>query len=228
MKNIILQHWTGPLGELEERSLANIKEYAKFCGADHQLITGNVFRKHLSTPCQKMIMLDPQFDEYDTVVMMDIDMFTRKGMTKNIFTDDTGIGRHFGIQPSLRQNLFNRFPLLGNPKYPYWGGSIYRLTRETRKRLRVHIDDWEIDHFNNNYEDEGIMHRLAIKADLKESPEVYLDQDKWNRSSFEENVSDGYIIHIRRKMKHTPGRPSPKQDKILNFRKLVNEGIIDG
>lgn len=228
MKNIILQHWTGPLGELEERSLANIKEYAKFCGADHQLITGNVFRKHLSTPCQKMIMLDPQFDEYDTVVMMDIDMFTRKGMTKNIFTDDTGIGRHFGIQPSLRQNLFNRFPLLGNPKYPYWGGSIYRLTRETRKRLRVHIDDWEIDHFNNNYEDEGIMHRLAIKADLKETPEVYLDQDKWNRSSFEENVSDGYIIHIRRKMKHTPGRPSPKQDKILNFRKLVNEGIIDG
>ena len=87
--------------------------------------------------------------------------------------------------------------------------------------------DWEMDHFNNNYEDEGIMHRLAIKANLKETPDVYHDEDKWNRSSFEENVSDGYIIHVRRKMKNTPGRPSPKQDKILNYRKLVEKGILE-
>lgn len=226
MKNIILQHWTGPLGELEERSKANIEEYAKFCGADYRLIQGNVFRKHLSTPCQKMIMLDSQFDEYDTVVMMDIDMFTRKGMTKNIFTDDTGVGRHYGIQPSLRKKLCNRFPLLGDERYPYWGGSIYRLEKEVRQQLRVHMIDWEMDHFNNNYEDEGIMHRLAVRADFTEEG-AYLDDDKWNRSSFEENVSDGYIIHVRRKMKNTPGRPSPKQDKILNYGKLVERGIID-
>tara|TARA_E500000318_G_scaffold97975_1_gene98987 strand:- start:480 stop:1157 length:678 start_codon:yes stop_codon:yes gene_type:complete len=225
MKNIILQHWTGPLGELEERSKANIEEYAKFCGADYRLIQGNVFRKHLSTPCQKMIMLDSQFDEYDTVVMMDIDMFTRKGMTKNIFTDDTGVGRHYGIQPSLRKKLCNRFPLLGDERYPYWGGSIYRLEKEVRQQLRVHMIDWEMDHFNNNYEDEGIMHRLAVRADFTEEG-AYLDDDKWNRSSFEENVSDGYIIHVRRKMKNTPGRPSPKQDKIINYRNLVDKGII--
>ena len=225
MKNIILQHWTGPLGELEERSKANIEEYAKFCGADYRLIQGNVFRKHLSTPCQKMIMLDSQFDEYDTVVMMDIDMFTRRGMTKNIFTDDTGVGRHYGIQPSLRKKLCNRFPLLGDERYPYWGGSIYRLEKEVRQQLRVHMIDWEMDHFNNNYEDEGIMHRLAVRADFTEEG-AYLDDDKWNRSSFEENVSDGYIIHVRRKMKNTPGRPSPKQDKIINYRNLVDKGII--
>jgi hypothetical protein len=171
-------------------------------------------------------MLDPQFDEYDTVVMMDIDMFTRKGMTKNIFTDETGVGRHYGIQPSLRKKLCNRFPLLGDERYPYWGGSIYRLEKEVRQRLRVHMIDWEMDHFNNNYEDEGIMHRLAVRAEFAEEG-AYLDDDKWNRSSFEENVSDGYIIHVRRKMKNTPGRPSPKQDKILNYGKLVERGIID-
>ena len=71
------------------------------------------------------------------------------------------------------------------------------------------------------------MHRLAIKADLKETPDVYMDQDKWNRSSFEDNVEDGHIIHIRRKMKHTPGRPSPKRDKILNYRALVERGIVE-
>ena len=226
MKKIILQHWTGSLGELEERSKENIKEYAKFCGADYQLIKGNVFRKHLSTPCQKMIMLDPQFDEYDMLVMMDIDMFTRKGMSKNIFTDDIGVGRHYGIQPSLRKKLCDRFPLLGDERYPYWGGSIYRLEKEVRQQLRVHINDWEIDYFNNNFEDEGIMHRLAVRAEFSEEG-AYLDDDKWNRSSFEENVSDGYIIHVRRKMKNTPGRPSPKQDKILNYRKLVERGIIE-
>lgn len=226
MKKIILQHWTGSLGELEERSKANIEEYAKFCGADYQLIKGNVFRKHLSTPCQKMIMLDSQFDEYDIVVMMDIDMFTRKGMTKNIFTDDTGVGRHYGIQPSLRKKLCDRFPLLGDERYPYWGGSIYRLEKEVRQRLRIHIHDREIDHFNNNFEDEGIMHRLAVRSQFTEEG-AYLDDDKWNRSSFEDNVSDGYIIHVRRKMKNTPGKPSPKQDKILNYRKLVEKGILE-
>lgn len=226
MKKIILQHWTGKLGKLEELSKENIQEYAKFCGADYHLVLGNVFRPHLSTPCQKMIMLDKQFDEYDVVVMMDIDMFTRKGMTKNIFTDDKGIGRHYGIQEGLVKNLYKRFPLLGNPSYPYWGGSIYRLEREVRQRLRQELVDFEINQFHNNYEDEGIMHRCAVRADMKVGPNTYLDKDLWNRSSFEENVDEGYIIHIRRKMKNTPGRPSPKQDKILNYNALVERGII--
>lgn len=225
-KNIILQHWTGPLGELEEISSNSIQQYAKFCGADYELITGNVFRKHLSAPCQKMIMLDKQFDEYDTVVMMDIDMVTRKGLDKNIFTDAKGIGRHYGIQPALVKKLHQRFPLLGDPRYPYWGGSIYRLDREVRQRLRKEIVESEINQFHNNFEDEGIMHRLAVRCNMKVDENTYLEKDLWNRSSFEENVDEGYIIHIRKKMKNTPGRPSPKQDKILNYRVLANRGII--
>jgi predicted MPP superfamily phosphohydrolase len=227
MRNIILQHWTGPMGELEKKSQKSIKAYAEFCGADYELVTGDVFRSGLSSPCQKMHMLSPKWDDYDIVVMMDIDMFTRKGLTKNIFTDDTGVGRHFGIQPSLRKKLCNRFPLLGDERYPYWGGSIYRLEKDIRIKLREQIHEHEIKQFHNNYEDEGIMHRLAVRADLKEDPSLYLDDDKWNRSSFEENVDEVYKIHVRRKMKNTPGRPSPKQDKILNYRKLVQKGIIE-
>lgn len=226
MKNIILQHWVGQMGELEERSRDNIKEYAKFCGADYELLLGNVFRKNLSPQCQKMIMLDPMFDEYDNVVMMDIDMLTRKGMTKNIFTDDTGYGRHFGIQTRLRYNAMRRFPLLCDTRYPYWGGSIYRLPREIRQQLRVHMLDHEMIKFSGGLNDEGIMHRLAVKAEMSEEG-AYLNEDKWNRSSFEPNVSDGYIIHIRNKIKNTPGRPSPKQDKILNYRALVERGIVE-
>jgi len=227
MKTIILQHWTGPLGELEERSKANIEAYAKFCGADYALLKGNVFRSHLSAPCQKMIMLDKQFDEYDIVVMMDIDMFTRKGMTKNIFTDDKGIGRHYGIQEGLVRNLERKFPLLGDSRYPYWGGSIYRLEREVRQRLRKEIVESEIMQFHNNYEDEGIMHRLAVRANMRVTDTTYLNKDLWNRSSFEENVSGGYIIHVRNKIKNTPGMPSPKGPKIINYKKLVERGILE-
>ena len=227
MNNIILQHWTGSLGELEERSKANIEEYARFCGADYSLLRGDLFREGLSAPCQKLIMLDEQFDEYDTVVMMDIDMFTRKGMTKNIFTDDKGIGRHHGIQKSLVKSLERRFPKLCNSKYPYWGGSIYRLDREVRQQLRQHIDDKDIRPFNHNFEDEGIMHSLAVKADMQVTENTYLDKDLWNRSSFEENVSEGYIIHIRKKIKNIPGRKSPGQSKILNYRNLVEQGILE-
>ena len=226
MKNIILQHWTGKLGELEERSKENIQTYAKYCGADYSLLRGDLFRKGMSSPCQKLIMLDEQFDEYDTVVMMDIDMFTRKGMTKNIFTDDSGIGRHFNIQETLVKKLKQRFPRLGDPAYPYWGGSIYRLDREVRQRLRKEIVESEIKQFNHNYEDEGIMHRLAVRAKMQIDENTSLDKDLWNRSSFEEEVSEGYIIHIREKIKKTPGRRAPRQSKILNYRKLVKEGIL--
>ena len=75
MKNIILQHYTGEPGELERLSIANISDYASRIGAEYKLVQGNVFRKTLTAPCQKMYMLDPVWDEYDYVVMMDIDMF---------------------------------------------------------------------------------------------------------------------------------------------------------
>lgn len=225
-KNIILQHYTGRLGELERLSIANISQYAKFCEADYQFIEGNVFRPWLSAPCQKLIMLDEKWDKYDYVVMCDTDMFTRPGMDKNIFTDDTGIGRHFGIQEHLVQGLARRFPMLGNPKYPYWGGSIYRLSREVRQRLRREIDDSEIIHFHNNYEDEGIMHRLAVRANMPIDDNTYLTRDLWNKSSYEEDVEEGYIIHIRPKVKKTPGRPAPKRPKIENYNALVQRGIL--
>jgi len=229
MKNIILQHWSGELGELEERSRDNIMEYAKFCGADYELLRGNVFRKNLAPQCQKCIMLDSQFDEYDTVVMVDIDMFTRVGNTKNIFTDDTGFGRHFGIQTALRKNLCRSIPHLGSLIAPFWGGSIYRGEREMRQRLREGMVESEMQRFSDSsYVDEGIMHRLAMKAGMRhDDPNMYLDEDKWNKSSFEDDVSDGYIIHIRNKIKNTPGRPSPKQDKMLNYHALVKRGIVE-
>jgi hypothetical protein len=221
MKNIILQHYTGKLGELEKLSQESMMNYANECGADYHLINGNKFHPKLSAPCQKIHMLSEEFDEYDIVVMVDIDMFRRIGATGNIFTDDKGIGRHTKIQDRLVNDLQKRFPNLGNSNYPYFGGSIYRLEKDIRLRLRRHLVESEYVKFHNNYEDEGIMHRLCVLEKLPITGS-YLNGDKWNRSSFEKDVHIAEIIHIRTKV--TPN--GPKRTKMENYLSLKERGLI--
>ncbi|KKN37879.1 hypothetical protein LCGC14_0759210 [marine sediment metagenome] len=225
MKNIILQHWTGELDELAILSSKNIAAYAKKVGADYRLLRGNVFRENLTPPMQKLYMLDEEFDSYDYVVMLDMDVFVRKELDINIFTDVNGMGRHTPIQDQLVKKLVKLYPHLGNLNYPYWGGSIYRLDRNTRKLLRLHFNDKEMQTFSKPYhfEDEGVMHRLAVLADLKEREDLYLDGSVWNISSFEPDVANGYFIHIRTKI--TPS--GPKRTKIENYRDLVKRGLIE-
>ena len=220
MKNIILQHWTGPLNELEKLSSENIQEYANFCGADYKLLRGTVFNYSLSTQSQKMHMLSEEFDDYDVVVMLDIDMFVRKGCTANIFTDETGIGRHYNIQETLVQKLAQQFPLLCDASYPYWGGSAYRLEKEIRQEFRKHLNLNEMIQFNGNYNDEGIMHRCAVLADYKKKN--YFNKQQWNYSSFDEGVENANIIHIRQKVK----QGGSKRPKIENYKALVEKGLI--
>ena len=220
MKNIILQHWTGPLGELEKLSSENIKAYAEFCGADYKLLRGAVCNYSLSNQSQKMHMLSEEFDDYDVVVMLDIDMFVRKGSTANIFTDETGIGRHYNIQESLVKSLARQFPFLCDETYPYWGGSAYRLERDIRQEFRKHMNISEMIQFNNNFNDEGIMHRLAVASGYKEKR--YFDRQQWNFSSFDNGVEESNIIHIRNKQV----QGGPKRPKIENYKALVGRGLI--
>lgn len=221
-KFLLLQHWNGKLGELEEASRKNMQAYAIKCGADYKLLRGTPFDAKLSPQSQKMAAFDEKYDEYDVVVMLDIDMFTRKGMDKNIFTDETGIGRHHGIQTDLRQKLFYKFPLLCDPNYPYFGGSCYRLTREIRQKFRKHFYLSEMTQFSGNYNDEGIMHRCAVLSGLKEYPGIYFDRQQWNFSSFDEGIEDANIIHIRPKVTPT----GPKRPKLENYKALVKRGLI--
>ena len=228
MKNIILQHWAGKRNDLVDKSVESIRKYAESIGADYEFIRGYPFMPKiahkLDAPCQKLIYLDEKYDEYDYVVMVDSDMFVRKGCTANIFTDDTGIGRHTEIQRALRLNLIGLYPQYGDLDAPYWGGSVFRLSREVRQKFREALTEEIVLAFARRYHDEGVMHTLANKVGLKHTDDdVYLNGQMWNYSSFEPDVDRANFIHIRTKV--TP--QGPKVEKIENYRDLVKRGLIE-
>ena len=224
MKKIILQHWTGKMNELGTLSSANIAKYAEKLEADYKLLRGNVFRENLSAPMQKLYMLDETFDNYDVVVMLDIDVFTRKGMEDDIFKDETGVGMVTACQERLFKSLCRVRPTLSDVNYPYWGGSIYRLSKEMRRQLRTHINDNDLKNFTGqgNYEDEGTMHRLATLAKVEKSR--LSGDNKWSHGSFENGIENAAIIHIRTKITPT----GPKRAKLENYKDLVKRGLIEG
>ena len=223
VKNIILQHFDGELRELDRLSIMNIQSYAEMVGADYKLVTGKPFRRHLTSPCQKVYMIDEKWDDYDNLLMLDIDMFAPNGMTDNVFKE-VGIGLYENVQQRLHRQIANTYPLQASQRYTYWGGAIYKFTKDMRAKLRSALGDNEtwMNNYNRLYhfEDEGIMHTLALKSDFNPK-EPYLNK-RWCQCSFLPNPQDAGFIHIRTKI--TP--QGPKREKIENYQALVDQGIL--
>ena len=153
--------------------------------------------------------------------MVDMDMFTRKGMNENIFTE-TGIGMIAQYQEHLFRGICRRHPTLTNPKYPYWGGAIYRVDKDARKRLRDCIDRKEIvDMHNRGFDDELIMHRIATRAKMEKNK--LLGEYRWCHCSYRDGIENASMIHIRTKI--TP--KGPKRTKMENYKDLIKKGLIE-
>lgn len=224
MKNIILQHFDGKLRELDKLSIENIKEYAKLIGVEYELVLGKPFNDKLTAPCQKVSMINECWDEYDNVLMLDIDMFAPIGMTENVF-DVNGVGLHGPVQQMLHRKIIRQNPKFASKKSPYWGGAIYKMDRELRQRLRIGLfgaDAW-IENYNVPYqfEDEGIFHTLAYKTGLRIDTNSYMD-NKWCQCSFLPEPEKAGFIHVRTKVKPS----GPKRKKIENYNSLVDKGIL--
>jgi hypothetical protein len=224
MKNLILQHFDGELRKLDKLSMNNIQQYAESIGSEYKLITGRPFRGYLTAPCQKVHMLSEEFDEYNNVLMLDIDMFAPIGMNINIF-EQKGVGLYEDVQKRLHGELVRKYYTLGSYTAPYWGGAIYKMSRSMRQALRARFktDDYWMLRFNQPYhfEDEGIMHVLAYRAGFFSEADMYLDP-KWCQCSFLPNPEKAGFIHIRTKV--TP--QGPKREKIENYNALVEAGIL--
>ena len=226
MKKLVLQHWTGDLNELATLSSANISRYAAEVGADYELVRGQFFRKHLTTPCQKVGMILPRFDTHDAVVMVDCDMFVPAKPVQDIFAE-TGIAIDgSGAQRRLRG--------MGCPtmsmEFPFYGGAIYRMDKPLRQRLREYLDAqnekemlWYSPDLNHSY-DEGIVSRLCERAGVGRQPGRFL-ADKWAWGSFQEDpLKNAAIVHIRGKISIALGQQ--RRTKMENYRAMVEQGVI--
>ena len=223
LKNIIMQHYEGS-NKPEEilASIENIKRYADKCNAEYLLLDGYPFNKNLNFICQKLAVLNEEYDEYDNIVIVDTDMYERKGQTENIF-DVQGIGMHNELQSQLHKKLVARYPLLTFINGPYWGGAIWKFTREERQKLRKNIIESEMIIFNNDYNDEGIVHRLATLASIRQEETTLPGGFKWCHCSYRDGIENAAMIHIRPKI--TP--VGPKRPKVETWRRLVEEGLIE-
>lgn len=221
--NIILQHYAGQMDELSKMSVANISSYAERIGASHRLILGQVFNSNISAQSQKLIMLDKQFDEYETVVMVDTDMFARSD--ENIF-EASGMGRHTRIQSELVEKISARRPDLANSNAPYWGGAVYKFDQQTREQLRSAIpDQFTLNELDRMLKDESIIHYLAWKSGLAVTDQTYFSGkcggEEWDMNSFDK-PSEGNIIHIRPKWTLT----GPKATKLEIYNDLLTKCVI--
>lgn len=231
MKNIILQHFhpmrPNVIKEMQERgsklpfivekSVENIKKYAESLGAEYKLLDGEPFQKGLRAQCQKCAAINEEYDDYDTVVVLDTDKFVTTTCTENVF-EATGIAPFDDVHRLRQLPAFcQEFPRLGNLEYPLWSGAIYVMPREFRQLMRAQINPAMRKVFESisprPYVDEGIFHVLCHKAKFK--LDKYLDE-KWDYSSYLPNPEKANMIHIRHK-------PKSREE---TYEDLVKAGVI--
>ena len=221
MKRLVLQHYTGALGELERLSVDNIRKFAATWNADYRFLEGNVFSDKLSPPMQKLVMLDERFDDYDVVVMMDADMFSRKGLDEDLFQQE-GIGVSGAFQRRLKWAYIRKMKGLVHWRYPYWNGSLWKLDRAHRQlfRSKLHLVDLE-KYSEGRLEDEGVMHQLARHSRFTRG--ILPGGDRWAMSSWSDEIDNAALIHIRPDVV----RKGMKRPKIETLHVLADRGLIE-
>lgn len=220
MKNIILQHWNGPLRELEKISVQSMKDYAEYVGADYKLLTGHPFDDRYSDQLQKLAMFNEEFDEYDNTLMVDTDMICVRNLTENVF-ELPGIGMHTEYQTEIFEKYINKLPHLSDRRYAYWGGAIYKMSLEIRERLRKHISHKDLAWSPGRFHDEFYTHRLAMLAELPLEDEPL--PQRWCYCSYRPEPEKAAMIHIRPRVKLGLREKKPK---IENYYMLKAQGVF--
>ena len=110
MRNIIYQYWKGPMKPGVKASTKLMKEYADRIGAEYRFdLNKDIASKTVDVPIYyepANPLVDPWFDDYDNIMLADIDVFPVEGLTENIFDEldgeDAGICTE-PMQPHFRQ-----------------------------------------------------------------------------------------------------------------------------
>ncbi len=199
MKNIIIQHWNGPRKDWDLAAEKSMRMYADKCNAEYKFLTKDPYPGYPNF-FQKIYIIDEIWDEYDDVLMLDIDMVATKNFD-NIFNYE-GIGRlHYKGMASLNGSRTGS----ENPKIyikgaPIFFGNCVKLNKEERIALRQDFDPaFFLQHKTNakySLVDEAVLSYLIhTTGALKNKKTLELPHDRFCDLP-EEAHSQASLLHF--------------------------------
>jgi len=184
MKNIIYQYWKGDLKPGVVYSTELIKKYAEKIGAEYRFdhnktIAGKVCSIPIYyEPANPLV--DPYFDDYDNVALIDIDVFPVENLNENLF--DQLDGEDAGIctepdQPFFRSTM-----------------NVSDITYENDMRwARFLKDKWNVK-YSYDEKDRPIVYNTGVVVISKEG----LKKMKTQWPSFQEYVNSIQSLRLAR------------------------------
>jgi len=172
--------------------MANIQNYASKIGTEYLRIDGKPMGGDLCPEIQKAYIYHNDLDQYDFVLGLDCDIFSRTD--DNVFDVD-GMGLHHPELPVPGKAF--RAGIAIDKSYPYFNGGFLKVGRDLRRSLREHLtrdllrrcDSREVGGI------EMLTYALCVSAGFRPSP---IDPI-WNQYSHLPNPERAKMIHIRRK-----------------------------
>lgn len=138
MKNIILQHWNGPLPDWARLAKRSVEIYAEKVGAQYQLVTGYPLGEKLGPNPQKLVYITEQYDEYDRVLMLDMDVIATDKYENAFDHSEIGVlhDRAMKGQSRTPKSAVDLFEI----GMPIFFGNYIMTTKDQRQKMREHAD----------------------------------------------------------------------------------------
>jgi hypothetical protein len=164
--NIILQHWNGTLPEWAKVAKKTVEKYCDHIGCQYQLVTGHPLGEKLGPNPQKLVYITEEYDQYEKVLMLDMDMIATNNYRNAFERPEIGVLHDRAMKgksrtPPSAPDLFT----LG---MPIFFGNYIMTTKEQRISMREHADwDWLATKLVDSYcGDEMLLAWLLKEADL--------------------------------------------------------------
>ena len=188
MKNLIYQYYDGPVLPGTKASVSMMKEYANRIGAEHLfeenprwiVKKGRNLGRYTPHYGQFKIVYDPFFEQYDSVLFLDSDIFPVDKLQENIFEVPVG---HLGIcteglQPDIRKRIGGQINHAADEKFA-------RMIKEVYKKDLPRREDGLLKVYNS-----GVV--LYTKDGRQHCKKNFIKFENFKRQVFRYGISDFY------------------------------------
>jgi hypothetical protein len=172
MANIILQHWNGPLPEWAQIAKRSVEKYAEVIGCQYELVTGHPLGEALGPNPQKLVYVTEKYDEYDKVLMLDMDVMATNVYANAFDRPEIGVLHDRAMKGKSRTP--GSAPELFTLGMPIFFGNYIMTQRQQRIKMREHAD-WKclatkvVDSYSG---DEMVLAWLLQQANILEGMSI--------------------------------------------------------